>query len=747
MATELNMQTQPPAEGAVRPPAGSTAPVVPPPASTGGAVPPAAAPTPTGAMPPQQPTASASLYVGDLNPDVTEAMLFEKFSAIGPVTSIRVCRDTITRRSLGYAYVNFVNHDDAQTAITEMNFDPISGRPCRIMWSQRDPSVRRSGLGNIFIKNLHKDIDNKALYDTFETFGTILSCKVVQDAEGKSRGFGFVHYETQQAADAAIEGVNGMLLNDEPVYVGKFQTKNERLEEIGKLEKKFTNLYIKGFPETYTKEDLEKLFSEFGEITSSKIATKDKQKEEGEAEAAAAGEEGGEGEGGAAPVSRGFGFLAFKEPEQARKAVEAMNGKEIDGKKLYVGRAQKKVERVAALRSQYEKRRQENQNRYKGVNLYVKNLDDSITDDALRQAFTNFGTITSAKVMRDDKGTSKGFGFVCFSAAEEATKAVTEMNGQILEKKPLYVALAQRKDERRQTIAMHHNQRRHQSMLMQTYPAQNMAGGPQQQQMMFMPAMQQVQPNMRFPYGGPMGGGPRGAVNQGGFRGAPMAQMQMMAAAGGPQGAAAAAQMRMMQQQGMVGGIPPQGNPRGAGGRGPGGKGGRGQQNYRGGQQGGMRGGGNPMQQGMQQGSVPPQQQQQQQAQQQQQQPAQGAGAPQGNTGGAQQQGAGGAQPQGGAPQQQAALIQQGQEPLTASALASASTAEAKQMLGERLFPLIHREHPDQAGKITGMLLEMDNSELLHLLEDGAALTSKVTEAVNVLEEHSRQQPPAQTAM
>jgi polyadenylate-binding protein len=186
---------------------------------------------------------SASLYVGELDPMVTEAMLFEMFNSIGPVASIRVCRDAVTRRSLGYAYVNFHNVLDGnkrresmdpssmsllillspdsyaigERALENLNYSLIKGKPCRMMWSQRDPSLRKTGSGNIFIKNLDVTIDNKALHDTFSAFGNILSCKIATDEGGYSKGYGFVHYETEEAAENAIKHVDGMLLNDKKV--------------------------------------------------------------------------------------------------------------------------------------------------------------------------------------------------------------------------------------------------------------------------------------------------------------------------------------------------------------------------------------------------------------------------------------------------------------------------------------------------------------------------------------------------
>ncbi|EYC15281.1 hypothetical protein Y032_0037g3434 [Ancylostoma ceylanicum] len=237
----------------------------------------------------------ASLYVGDLHPDVTESMLFEKFSTAGSVLSIRVCRDNASRLSLGYAYVNFQQPTDAERALDTMNFDILHGRPMRIMWSQRDPAVRRSGTGNIFIKNLDKVIDNKSIYDTFSLFGNILSCKVAVDEEGNSKGYGFVHFETEEAAQSAINKVNGMLLAGKKVFVGKFQPRSQRMREMGESTKKFTNVFIKNFGDALDKEALQKLFEPFGTITSCAVMT--------------------DGEG----KSKGFGFVAYEQPEMAEK--------------------------------------------------------------------------------------------------------------------------------------------------------------------------------------------------------------------------------------------------------------------------------------------------------------------------------------------------------------------------------------------------------------------------------------------
>ncbi|PKU61849.1 polyadenylate-binding protein 2-like [Dendrobium catenatum] len=377
---------------------------------------------------------STSLYVGDLEVNVTDSQLFELFSQVGTVVSVRVCRDVNTGRSLGYAYVNYSNPVDAARALEMLNYAPLNNKPIRAMHSNRDPSARKSGEANIFIKNLDKAIDNKALYETFSTFGTILSCKVATDASGQSKGYGFVQFDREEAAQNAIEKLNGMLLNDKQVYVGPFLRKQERDNFANKA--KFNNVFVKNLSESVTEEDLMKFFGEYGKTTSVVVMKEPDGK------------------------SKCFGFVNFENPDDAALAVQELNGKKFDDKEWYVGRAQKKSEREQELKGRFEQNMKETADKYQGVNLYLKNLDDSIGDEKLTELFSEFGSITSCKVMRDPSGISRGSGFVAFSSPKEASRALAEMNGKMVGIKPLYVALAQRKEDRRARLQAQFSQMR-----------------------------------------------------------------------------------------------------------------------------------------------------------------------------------------------------------------------------------------------------------------------------------------------
>lgn len=242
----------------------------------------------------------------------------------------------------------------------------------RIMFSHRDPSLRKSGYANVFIKNLDSSIDNKALQDTFGAFGTVLSCKVVVDSNGQSKGYGFVQFDQDEAAQKAINRLNGMLINDKQVYVGYFIRGQERSR--GNAANKFTNVYVKNLPETTSDEDLKKLFEKYGTITSALVMMDTNGK------------------------SRCFGFVNFETSDAAASAVEQLNGSSLNEKVLYVGKAQKKSEREADLRAKFEQERASRFEKLKGANLYLKNLDDSVNDENLKELFAEYGTITSCKV-------------------------------------------------------------------------------------------------------------------------------------------------------------------------------------------------------------------------------------------------------------------------------------------------------------------------------------------------------------
>lgn len=477
---------------------------------------------------------SASLYVGDLPPTVNESAIYGIFvkENITGILSIRVCRDINTRNSLGYAYVNFEDEKKAEQALETLRSPQIGGKPCRIMWSIRDPSIRKSGVGNIFIKNLEVSISNDDLYRLFLDFikeqkkieqeqsgvpsdsinisdsdvkDEILSCKVACDRNGKSKGYGFVHFARPELAEKAKKKFHGLAFNEKVVFVGDFIPRKDR--PVKNNQDTFTNIYIKDLDKetVKTSEDLENLFKEFGVITSAKLMTDENN------------------------VSKGFGFVNFETHEAAVKAIEGRRNYTLAGKVIYVTRALSREERDKELEQQ--RRAHESalfgndarKGKIGGIslcNLYVKNLVDKIDDAKLKDLFTKFGTITSAKVMVNDNNVSKGFGFVCFSTPEEASAAINGLDKELVEGKPLYVAIAQPLQERRRQLDSLHAARgnpRGQGMIpgypyappVFAYPGRGMVPSP----FPAGPPMFQMGVPMQQPFGrGGPGGNRRGGV-------------------------------------------------------------------------------------------------------------------------------------------------------------------------------------------------------------------------------------------
>lgn len=136
------------------------------------------------------------------------------------------------------------------------------------------------------------------------------------------------------------------------------------------------NLVVRNLPKNFETKDLSALFSKSGNIVSAKVSKNSK------------------------GMSEGFGFVQFSKNEEAAKAVNDWNNKEVEDKVLLVDFFQRSDIRNKDSPMIFN-------------NLYVKNFPKTWDDAKLKSVFSAYGNVLSAKVDLDDKGQSKGFGFVC----------------------------------------------------------------------------------------------------------------------------------------------------------------------------------------------------------------------------------------------------------------------------------------------------------------------------------------------
>jgi polyadenylate-binding protein len=251
-----------------------------------------------------------NLFVKNLDPTIEDSQLHDAFANFGDILS---CKIAIDERgvSRGYGYVQFRREEDANQARIDLKEASINGRPLTIEPFQR--RIRQSEeetFTNVYIKNLPDSVKtHDDLAALFSKFGVVTSAKLqIQEAgNGPSTSFGYCNFADHESAVRSIKELDGFELDGKTLLCTRHKTRAERVRDLRRQTDlwrqqnyevyKGRNLYVRGFDETTTEDDLRAFFREFGEIESLKIQTDE------------------------TGVSKKFGFVCFRSAEDAQKCL------------------------------------------------------------------------------------------------------------------------------------------------------------------------------------------------------------------------------------------------------------------------------------------------------------------------------------------------------------------------------------------------------------------------------------------
>lgn len=173
-----------------------------------------------------------------------------------------------------------------------MNNKVIGGKAI-VLNKQKDRDFDSNA--NLIVRNLPKSFDQRQMADVFSKFGKIGSCKLEIYPNGESRGFGYVQYDNVDSAKKAIAELDGTEIDGLKISV-LIHSKKENRE--GLQSERYTNLFLQNLPHDYKQEQLRDLFKSYGDILSVELGSKP-----------------------------GHGYVNFKDHNDAKKALEAVNMK------------------------------------------------------------------------------------------------------------------------------------------------------------------------------------------------------------------------------------------------------------------------------------------------------------------------------------------------------------------------------------------------------------------------------------
>ena len=281
------------------------------------------------------------------------------------------------------AKVIFKDSITANKARVEMNLRKLKGHAIRLMWEERDNSIRYNSTSNLFIKGVPFHVQPREVYEYFIQFGDISSAILKEDAEGNHLGYGYVTYYSHQSAENAIKNTNGkMLWGGGPIQVDYFKKKNERISTSGP---EVFKLYISNFPGEFTEDNIAELTKEFGVILSINFKTE--------------------------KVGRKYALVCFESEDAANRAKESLEGKNVFGYNLLCKIIKDKSNPVEI---QFKKNNDKNENNKRFFqrntpgfknnqqnmcNLLVKNIPYYIKEKEFKEIFEKYGKIVSSKLV------------------------------------------------------------------------------------------------------------------------------------------------------------------------------------------------------------------------------------------------------------------------------------------------------------------------------------------------------------
>ncbi|OAY27021.1 oligouridylate-binding protein 1 [Manihot esculenta] len=286
----------------------------------------------SGNLPPGFDSSSCrSVYVGNIHPQATEPLLQEVFSNTGPIEGFKLIR----KEKSSYGFVDYFDRRSAALAIVTLNGRHLFGQPIKVNWayasSQREDTT---GHFNVFVGDLSPEVTDATLYACFSVYRSCSDARVMWDQKtGRSRGFGFVSFRSQQDAQSAINDLNGKWLGSRQIRCnwatkgassnddrqssdaksvvdltnGTSEESQEKTDDVPENNIQYTTVYVGNLAPEVTSVDLHRVFHALGAGTIEDVRVQ---------------------------RDKGFGFVRYSAHAEAALAIKMGNARILYGKPI-----------------------------------------------------------------------------------------------------------------------------------------------------------------------------------------------------------------------------------------------------------------------------------------------------------------------------------------------------------------------------------------------------------------------------